>query len=107
LSIKNSSMLIVSASENFFVVSEWVFVLSTKDEELDLPSLYWITLLHKCHFKQRYIAGCQMPHTTSFQIINRYSIVQEERDLDCVYSNVSLYYSSSESTSDSHQPSRS
>jgi hypothetical protein len=27
------------------------------DEELDLPSLYWIPKVHKCHFKQRYIAG--------------------------------------------------
>ena len=26
------------------------------DEELDLPSLYWIPKLHKCPFKQRYIA---------------------------------------------------
>ena len=31
--------------------------ISTKDEELDLPSLYWIPKLHKCPFKQRYIAG--------------------------------------------------
>jgi len=31
--------------------------MSTKDEELDLPSLYWISKLHKCPFKQRYIAG--------------------------------------------------
>ena len=29
------------------------FGISTKDEELDLPSLY----LHKCRFKQRDIAG--------------------------------------------------
>jgi hypothetical protein len=29
----------------------------TKDEELDLPSLYWIPKFHKCAFKQRYIAG--------------------------------------------------
>ena len=29
----------------------------SKDEELDLPSLYWIPKLHKCPFKQRYIAG--------------------------------------------------
>jgi hypothetical protein len=50
------------------------FVISTKGEELDLPSLYWIPLLHKCPFKQRYIAGCQMLHETSFQIINRYYI---------------------------------
>jgi hypothetical protein len=33
------------------------FGISTKDEELDLPSLYWIPRLHKCLFKQRYIAG--------------------------------------------------
>jgi hypothetical protein len=31
--------------------------ISTKDEELDLPSLYLIPKLHKCPFKQRYIAG--------------------------------------------------
>jgi hypothetical protein len=33
------------------------FGISTKDEELDLPSLYWIPKSHKCPFKQRYIAG--------------------------------------------------
>jgi hypothetical protein len=33
------------------------FWISTKDEELDLPSLYLIPKLHKCPFKQRYIAG--------------------------------------------------
>jgi hypothetical protein len=55
------------------------FVISTKDEEMDLPSLYWITLLHKCPFKKRYIAGCPMPHTTSFHIINRYSIGGQNR----------------------------
>jgi len=32
------------------------FGISTKDEELDLPSPYWIPKLHKCPFKQRYIA---------------------------------------------------
>jgi hypothetical protein len=32
------------------------FEISTKDEELDLPSLYWIPQLHKCIFKQRNIA---------------------------------------------------
>ena len=30
---------------------------STKDEELDLPSLYWVPKLHKCPYKQPYIAG--------------------------------------------------
>ena len=33
------------------------FVISTKDEELDLPSLYWIPELHMCPYKQRYSAG--------------------------------------------------
>jgi hypothetical protein len=28
-----------------------------KDEELDLPSLYWIPKLHNCPFKQCYIVG--------------------------------------------------
>ena len=32
------------------------FGISTKDEELGLPSLYWIPKLHKCPFKQRYIS---------------------------------------------------
>ena len=33
------------------------FEISTNDEELGLPSLYRIPKLHKCPFKQRYIAG--------------------------------------------------
>ena len=33
------------------------FGISTKDEELDLPSRYWIPTLHKCPLKLRYIAG--------------------------------------------------
>ena len=33
------------------------FGISTKDEELDLSSLYWIPKLHKCPVKHRYIAG--------------------------------------------------
>jgi hypothetical protein len=33
------------------------FGILIKDEELDLPSLYWIPKLHKCSFKQRYFAG--------------------------------------------------
>ena len=28
-----------------------------KKEEFDLSLLYWIPKLHKCHYKQRYIAG--------------------------------------------------
>jgi hypothetical protein len=41
------------------------FGISTKDEELDLPSLYWIPKLHKCPSKPRYIAGsakCSTKH---------------------------------------------
>ena len=33
------------------------FGMSTKDEELDRPSLYWIPKLHKFPFKQRYVVG--------------------------------------------------
>ena len=33
------------------------FGISTKDQELNLPSLYWIPKSHKCHFKKLYIAG--------------------------------------------------
>ena len=33
------------------------FEISTKDDEMDQPSLYWIPKLHKCPYKQRYIAG--------------------------------------------------
>ena len=49
--------------------------ISTKDEELDLPSLHWIPKLHKFPCKQSYIIGsAKMPHAISFQIINIYSI---------------------------------
>ena len=33
------------------------FGITTKDEQLDLPSLYWIPLLHKGSCKQCYVAG--------------------------------------------------
>ena len=33
------------------------FGISTKDEELDFPSLYWMHQLHKCPYKQLYITG--------------------------------------------------
>ena len=33
------------------------FGIATEESELDLPSLYWIPKLHKCPYKQRYIAG--------------------------------------------------
>jgi hypothetical protein len=35
------------------------FGISTRDEELNLPSRYWIPKLQKCPFKQHYIAGWQ------------------------------------------------
>ena len=41
------------------------FGISTKDEELDLPSLYWIPKLHKCPFKQRCVAGSAKCSTKS------------------------------------------
>jgi hypothetical protein len=40
------------------------FGISTKDEDLDLPSLYWIPKLHKCPLKQRYAAGSAKCPTT-------------------------------------------
>ena len=39
------------------------FGISIKDEELDLQSLYWIPKLHKCPFKQHYIAGSAKCYT--------------------------------------------
>ena len=39
------------------------FGISTKDEELDLPSLYWIPKLHKFPNKQQYIAGSSKSFT--------------------------------------------
>ena len=33
------------------------FGISTKDDSLDLPSLYWMPIVHKYSLKQRYIAG--------------------------------------------------
>jgi hypothetical protein len=51
------------------------FGISTKDEELDLPSLYWVPKLHERPFKQHYIVCvCQILHETSFQVINMHSI---------------------------------
>jgi hypothetical protein len=48
------------------------FGISTIDEELDLPSLYWIPKLHKCPFKQCYIAGLSNALRNLFP--NHYSI---------------------------------
>ena len=49
-----------------------------KQEELDLP-LYWIPKLHKCPFKQRYIARSAKCSTKPLQIINMYSIGGQNR----------------------------
>ena len=43
----------------------YYFGISTVDEELDLPALYWILKLHRCPFKQRYIAGSTRCSTKS------------------------------------------
>jgi hypothetical protein len=45
--------------------------ISTVDEKLDLPALYWIHKLHKCPFKQRYITGsakCSMKYLSKLLI---------------------------------------
>jgi hypothetical protein len=55
------------------------FGISTNDEELDLSSLYWISKLHKCPFKQRYIAGSAKCSTKPLQIINMYSSGSQNR----------------------------
>jgi hypothetical protein len=34
------------------------FGIAIKVEEMDLSSLYWIPILHKCPYKQRYIDCC-------------------------------------------------
>jgi hypothetical protein len=62
------------------ILDNHMSVLCTKDEELDLPLLYWISKLHKCPYKHRcrYIT-CQMLHETSFQIINIYSTRGQKR----------------------------
>ena len=56
------------------------FGISTKDEELDLPSLYWIPKFHKCPFKQRYIAGsakCSTKHLSKL-LTCIISVIKEE-----------------------------
>jgi hypothetical protein len=51
------------------------FGISIKDEDLDLPTLYLITELHKCPFKHHYIArSAKCSRETSFQIINMHSV---------------------------------
>ena len=52
------------------------FGISTKDEELDLPSLYWIQVSFQTAL---YCWVCQMLQETSFQIINFYSISRQNR----------------------------
>jgi hypothetical protein len=67
------------------------FGISTKDEELDLPSLYWIPT--QVPFQTAlYCWVCQMLHETSFQIINIYSIGGQNRvsELHEVKENISI-----------------
>ena len=45
------------------------FGISTKVDELDLPSLYWIPKLHKNPYKQRYIAGSSRCSTKPLSIL--------------------------------------
>jgi len=46
-----------------------LFGISTKDDELDLPLLYWIPKLYKCPFKQRYVAGSTRYSTKPLSIL--------------------------------------
>jgi hypothetical protein len=39
------------------ILDNHMSVLCTKDEELDLPLLYWVPKLHNYPYTQRYIAG--------------------------------------------------
>ena len=49
--LTNSEILIYHRS----VLSS--FGVNTKDDDIDLPSLYWIPKLHKDPYKQRFLAG--------------------------------------------------
>jgi len=57
------------------------FGISTKDEELDLPSLYCIPKLHKCPYKQCYIAGSAKCSTKPFSKLLIYIISAVKTDL--------------------------
>ena len=48
----------------------FLFGISNNDEELDLQSLYWITYLHKCPYKQLYIAGSSQCSTKTLSILS-------------------------------------
>ena len=60
------------------------FGISTKNEELDLPSLYWIHELQKCPFKQHYIAGsvkCWTCFSTDSRHTYEYKLCSSSRRL--------------------------
>jgi hypothetical protein len=58
----------------------YFFGISTKNKELDLPSLYWIPKLHKIFFQTAlYCWICQMLTKTSVRIINIYFISGQNR----------------------------
>jgi len=67
------------------------FRISNKDEKLDLTSFYCIPKLHKCPCKQLYCWVCQMPHKTSFQIINIDSISGQKQPSELYCESVTLY----------------
>jgi len=54
---------IESLSNHKSVISS--FGLYIKDDYVDLPYLYWIPKLHKCPYKERYIAGSAKCSTKS------------------------------------------
>ena len=48
------------------------FGISTADEVLDLPKLYWIPKLHKDPYKQRYITGSAKCSTKSLRFLQEF-----------------------------------
>ena len=48
------------------------FEIPTKDDELDLPSLYWMPKVHKYSLKQRYIGGSAKCSTKPLSKLSTY-----------------------------------
>ena len=55
------------------------FEIPTKDDELDLPSLYWMPKVHKYSLKQRYIAGSAKCSTKPLSKLLTYILSASER----------------------------
>ena len=49
------------------------FGICVNDDNCELPSIYWIPKLHKCPYKQRFIAGSAKCSTASFKTLDLYS----------------------------------